>query len=105
MKSSTTILAALALVGSAFASQSAPPAATPSRSASAEAPQTLEKFMVTGSLATPAAQTPTKLEKFMVTGSLANPPSAEPAKLEKFMVTGSRAKTPARPERAPARLQ
>lgn len=105
MKTHTVVLAALALASGALAGQSRPPAATPSNSAAAEAPQTLEKFMVTGSLAAPAAEAPMKLDKFMVTGSLANPASEVPMKLDKFMVTGSRAQPIARPDRAPARLK
>jgi hypothetical protein len=105
MKTTTVVLTALAFASGALASQSAPPTATPSKTAAGEAPQTLEKFMVTGSLAAPAAEAPMKLEKFMVTGSLANPAAEAPMKLEKFMVTGSRAKPLPRPDRSPARLQ
>jgi hypothetical protein len=94
MKTKYALIAALALGSVAFATEETSTralAATPS-TAAAESPQKLEKFMVTGSLATPA-DAPQKLDKFLVTGSLATPTDA-PERLEKFMVTGSLA-TPA----------
>lgn len=101
MKTKIALIAALTLASVAFAqantAPSAPLAATPSTAA--DTPQTLEKFMVTGSLADPA-DVPTKLDKFMVTGSLADPADA-PMRLEKFMVTGSLAD----PADAPMRLE
>jgi hypothetical protein len=104
MKTKIALLAALTLASVAFAqannAPSTPLAATPS--AAADTPQTLEKFMVTGSLADPA-DSPLRLEKFMVTGSLADPADS-PLRLEKFMVTGSMAK-PVAKRSAPPRLK
>ena len=107
MKTKIALIAALTLGSVVFATDqtadSRPLAATPSAAVSADTPQALEKFMVTGSLAEPA-DIPQRLDKFMVTGSLADPADT-PQRLEKFMVTGSMAKAATKRNRAPARLK
>lgn len=105
MNTKYTMIAALAFGSVAFAAADSSPArslvATPS-AAEVDTPHKLEKFLVTGSLAS-SSTSPVQLEKFLVTGSLATAPGA-PVQLEKFMVTGSLAKV-APKSKTPARLK